>query len=420
MESNEQPIKREKSSASSSRASSRSPSHSTKVKQPREPTEKEVKILEACKWRDLETIRELATSKDGLVSDEVRRQAWPILLGCDNEHGDTKGDLTSWKELPKHEDEDQVALDVNRSFIYYPNDQTSKEIGHRKEELSDLIIEVLRRNPYLCYFQGYHDICQVLLLVLPPATRTPSVARLSALRIRDFMLPTLSPALAQLRLIPSIINTVSPALRTHLSQTQPFFALSGTLTMYAHDIQEYGDIARLFDILLARETVFSVYMFAQIVLSRSEELFETPADEPEMLHSILSKLPKPLDLESLISNTVKLFEEHPPETLPSWRSISSSSVLKTARWSDQITKQSLSDGQRYFAQQVKELQWAAKRDELLKMMWRYRRPAKAIGVAVLVGIFSYHCLPRSNVVGRRWSSIFGVFWELLGGGYNGH
>lgn len=75
MESNEQPIKEEKSSASSSRASSRSPSHSIKEKQPQEPTEKEVKILEACKWKDLEAIRELATSKDGLISDEVRRQA---------------------------------------------------------------------------------------------------------------------------------------------------------------------------------------------------------------------------------------------------------------------------------------------------------------------------------------------------------
>ncbi|QSZ34020.1 hypothetical protein DSL72_005600 [Monilinia vaccinii-corymbosi] len=420
MESNGQPIKGEGSSADSSRTSSRSPSYSTKLKEPREPTEKEVKILEACKWKDLETIRDLAISKDGLISDDVRRQAWPILLGCDSDHGDTKGNVTSWKELPKHGDEDQVALDVNRSFIYYPNGQTSKEIGHRKEELSELIIEVLRRNPYLCYFQGYHDICQVLLLVLPPPTRTPSVARLSALRIRDFMLPTLSPALAQLRLIPSIINTVSPALCTHLSQTQPFFALSGTLTMYAHDIQEYGDIARLFDVLLAREAVFSVYMFAQIVLSRSEELFETPADEPEMLHSILSKLPKPLDLESLISNTVKLFREHPPETLPSWRAISSSSVLKTARWSDQITKQSLSDGQKYFAQQVKELQWAAKREEILKTMWKYRRPAKAIGVAVLVGILSYYCLPRSNLAGRRWTSIFGALWEYMGGDLDGH
>lgn len=26
-----------------------------------------------------------------------------------------------WKELPRHRDEDQVQLDVNRSFVHYPS-----------------------------------------------------------------------------------------------------------------------------------------------------------------------------------------------------------------------------------------------------------------------------------------------------------
>jgi hypothetical protein len=32
-------------------------------------------ILEACKWKDIEGLRTLATSEGGLVSDDVRRQA---------------------------------------------------------------------------------------------------------------------------------------------------------------------------------------------------------------------------------------------------------------------------------------------------------------------------------------------------------
>lgn len=78
------------------------------------------------------------------------------------------------------------------------------------------------------------------------------------------MLPTLSPALAHLRLLPNLLYAVDRPLCHHLSQTQPFFALAATLTLYAHEIQEYGDIARLFDVLLAREAVFSVYLFAQV------------------------------------------------------------------------------------------------------------------------------------------------------------
>lgn len=218
------------------------------------------------------------------------------------------------------------------------------------------------------------------------------------------MLPTLAPALAQLRLIPGIIRTVSPKLYQHLSDTQPFFALSGTLTMYAHDIQEYGDIARLFDVFLARESIFSVYMFAQIVLNRSEELFDTPADEPEMLHSILSKLPKPLNIERLISDTTNLLEQHPPESLPLWSTISQSSVLRTARSPEQVAKQSLQDGQIYFEKQVKELQWAERREKVMKQLWKNKNPAIIIGVGVLVGLLSYHM--------RKSPSIYHLVSEL--------
>jgi len=36
---------------------------------------KTVRILEACKWNDIEALRILATTEDGLVADELRRQA---------------------------------------------------------------------------------------------------------------------------------------------------------------------------------------------------------------------------------------------------------------------------------------------------------------------------------------------------------
>lgn len=93
----------------------------------------------------------------------------------------------------------------------------------------------------------------------------PIVERLSVLRIRDFMLPTLTASLSHLSLLPAILAAADPQLYAHLNQTAPFtFALSATLTLYAHDIQEYGDIARLFDFLLANEAVISIYLFAQV------------------------------------------------------------------------------------------------------------------------------------------------------------
>jgi hypothetical protein len=221
------------------------------------------------------------------------------------------------------------------------------------------------------------------------------------------MLPTLAPSLAQLRLIPSIIQAVDSKLYNHLPLTQPFFAIPGILTMYAHDIQEYGDISRIFDVLLAREAVFSVYMFAQIVLQRANELFEIPSDEPEMLHSVLSKLPKPLKLEQLIADTIKLFEKYPPESLQTWGRISTSSALKTARWPEQTRTQTLEDGKRYFEKQVVELRRAEQREKALKVLWKYRKPVRTVVLAVTIGLLSVWLRKSTGP-----SGVFGAFWRL--------
>ena len=244
---------------------------------------------------------------------------------------------------------------------------------------------------------------QVFLLVLGVRQTAEAIAHLSLLRIRDFMLPTMNPSLAHLRLIPSILYSVDPKLCQHLSQTQPFFALAATLTLYAHDIQEYGDISRLFDFLLAHGAVVSVYFFAVIVLSRREELFEIPADEPEMLHSILSKLPKPLDLEALISRTMKLVTDHPPEKLPfrAWSSISCFSVLKTTR--GPIRSQTLEDGHELLVHQMLQMRREELRQGAVSTLWKHRRTAGGVGVAVFVGVLSF------------WLRRFGWHWLPITG-----
>ena len=271
---------------------------------------------------------------------------------------------------------------------YLSIDESDQQLSFRKNDLSSLITQVLREHPMLSYFQGFHDIVQVFLLVLGPDQAAEAVSHLSLLRIRDFMLPSLSPSMAHLHLLPTILYVADAKLYHHLSQTQPFFALAATITLYAHDIQEYGQIARLFDFLIAQPTVMSIYLFVVIILSRHAELFEIPADEPEMLHSILSKLPKPLELEDLISKAVSLFDTHPPETLPfrAWRRISYCSVLKTTL--ERRIDQSLQDGERFFDLQVIELRRQELLTHLMTRLIKYKRPLSGVLVAVAVGLIA--------------------------------
>lgn len=244
------------------------------------------------------------------------------------------------------------------------------------------------------------------------------MARLSALRIRDFMLPNLSAAIAQLRLIPEILRAADPALAAHLPQADPFFALSGTITMYAHDVQSLGEITRLFDVLLAAEPVFSVYVFAQIVIGRRDELFAFPSGEPEILHSVLSKLPQPLGADALVVAARALLASHPPESLPSWRrGVSAHSVLKTARSARDCAGQSLSVGEYFFGQQMIELRREERRQKVLKALWRYRKPARAVGVAVAFGVLAYW-IRRSALSGgvaagpvRYMTALVSAWWQ---------
>ncbi|PYH41403.1 TBC domain-containing protein [Aspergillus saccharolyticus JOP 1030-1] len=364
-------------------------------------TEKADAIRRACDLRDFDALVSYATSEGGFLNDDVRRVAWPILLQCDRR--ESIHDFTSWEDLPPHADEEQIQLDVNRSFVYYP-ECSDEELLTKKDELSRLIKQVLRKYPMLCYFQGYHDIVQVLLLVLGGHEAASAVAQISLLRIRDYMLPTLSPALKHLHLLPAIIEKADSSLRQHLAGIQPFFALAATLTLYAHDIQEYSDIARLFDFLLAEEPVVPVYLFAAIILSRKKELLEISLEEPEMLHFTLSKLPNPLDLDGLINSTVQLFRDYPPESLPfgAWKQIPSCSALKTSRGI--VPTHSKDEALKCFGQQLRQLRYEESKEKAITFLWHNRRTIGSVAVTVLIGVMSTY-IRRKGLDSTIWSYL---------------
>lgn len=256
----------------------------------------------------------------------------------------------------------------------------------------------------LCYFQGYHDIAQVLLLVLQPDRAAPALARVSLLRIRDYMLPKLSPVLKQLQLLPAIVQAADTELATHLSKIPPHYALSATLTLFAHDIEDSRAIARLFDFLLAHEPVMCIYLLASTIVTRRAELLEVAADDPEMLLFRLSKLTQPLDLEKSILHARHTLQSHPPERLQGaiWWRLSSSSVLKTSR--SLKSRQSLRDGERLFQHQARQMKREETMQRALLFVSQTKGPILTIATAVLIGAFSIW-LRRSGQDKVIWTQL---------------
>lgn len=113
-----------------------------------------------------------------------------------------------------------------------------------------------------------------------------------------------------------------------------------------------------------------------------------------MLHSVLSKLPKPLDLQGLIHRTSILFADYPPQRLPgrAWASISSHSVLKTTRDPRQLASQTLQDGESMFTKQDLEIRRSEARKIQLayvrQISIRYRRPAAYAGAAIVAALLA--------------------------------
>ena len=139
----------------------------------------------------------------------------------------------------------------------------------------------------------------------------------------------------------------------------------------------------------------------QIILARKKELLEIPIDEPEMLHFTLSKLPQPLDIEYLVSETVVLFDQYPPEKLGSgaWRKISPYSVLKTTRDPVKLANQTMKDGELYLDKQAAQI----RREQVMrrvttpvkKFLVRSRGPLGFTTIAVAIAVLSW-CLGRNN------------------------
>lgn len=275
----------------------------------------------------------------------------------------------------------------------------------RKTTLYNLIVKVLRVNSMLHYFQGYHDIAQVFLLVLGEQTAFTAVSRVSLLRIRDYMLSSLGPSTRHLQLIPAILKCTDPVLAQHLSETPPYFALSSVLTLYAHEIQRYADIARLYDFILAHEPVMTVYLFVALIVYRRTELLEI--EDQDMLLFILSKLPQPLDLQALVDKSLEIFKAHPPETLPgrAWRDISSSSVLKTSRHN--LQTQTLDQARALFRLQSQQLTREELAARVMKQVNKNRRSIISFGATVLVGVLSYY-LRKSGNDRVLWTT----FWHV--------
>lgn len=257
--------------------------------------------------------QEFAKSEYGLVSDDLRRQVWPRLVGIDPNSVDPAPNL---EDLKSHREYNQVILDVNRSLKRFPPGIPYEQRIALQDQLTVLILRVIIKYPHLRYYQGYHDVAITFLLVVGEEVAFHVMEILSTNHLVECMQETMEPTQHRLMYLYPIIRRESAKLCDYLlrSSVGTLFALPWYLTWFGHSLNSYRSVVRLYDYFLASPFLMPLYVTVTIVLYREDDIFKEDCDMAS-LHCLLSQLPEDLPFEYLLPQAAKLYEKHPPDEI---------------------------------------------------------------------------------------------------------
>lgn len=263
----------------------------------------------------MSTLRKCCLTENGLVSKELRAKVWPLLLHIDVSKLPKK---PKREQVRQHSEFSQVKLDVDRCVSRLPKGMPPDQQNILQENLIDLILHILSRNSELHYYQGYHDIVITILQVCGLKLAIPVAEKLTMYNLKDFMQKTMDSTKHVLNLIFPIIDAIDPELYVFLKQSEvgSYFALSWLITWYGHVMKDLKRTSRIYDFFIASHPVMPMYLAAEIVSYRREEILSTDCDMPSV-HHVLTSLASRQSLpdDDLIQNAVMVFCENPPREL---------------------------------------------------------------------------------------------------------
>lgn len=286
------------------------------------------------KDRNLKTLSTLGMSNFGFVTTPLRRECWYSLLSKQlrvSQH-DTHDIKYCNRE---HKDENQVHLDVMRSFSNVNDDRRKDDL---RKLLEHIIVKLLRKYPKLNYYQGYHDVVSVFVIIFiegydyldeeeflslsgittkgdDPHLNDPSddkanglssvstdlyecevsskkkvdegklfksVEAFTLLYLRDFMMDSLDFPIDQLRLIPEFIRKNDKRFykKLNLDKIEPFFAISSILTVFSHELKPSENesdslIFQIFDFVISSQSMtVPLVMYSNLIMENQEKILK--------------------------------------------------------------------------------------------------------------------------------------------------
>lgn len=263
-------------------------------------------------------LRTAALDRRGLICDDVRRLVWPKIGGVSVYETSPRPAV---EDIENHPYYSQVVLDVKRSLKRFPPSIAEAQRIALQDKLVFMIMRVLMKNPELHYYQGYHDICVTILLVLGEEIGFLLVEKLSRTNLSVFMEKTMAHTAEVLEHIYPLIGHGSPKLRSFLEKAGIgiMFCLSWVITWFGHVLNDYDMVVRLFDLFLASHSWMPLYLSAAVVLHKENEILQLDCDMAQV-HSYLSRVvEEELPFENLITNAREMMSRYPPSKVKAER-----------------------------------------------------------------------------------------------------
>ncbi|SMN18555.1 similar to Saccharomyces cerevisiae YFL027C GYP8 GTPase-activating protein for yeast Rab family members [Maudiozyma saulgeensis] len=292
------------------------------------------KTIKELKWKvinhalisdDVPLLYDLGKSKCGFVSNEIRQRSWHKVLT--SQLALQPRTNTDDLNVP-HCDENQIELDVNRSFGYISNEEIRISM---KKILKEEIVHFFRSYPKLRYYQGYHDVVSTFLVVFCYDSKHKSIKtklshqikrRLSEciqiyslLYLRDFLMDSLDFPIDQIDIIPFLIKSKDITLyqKLQLDKIKPFFAIASILTIFSHDLKpDISDdnciIFQIFDLVICTHSMYTpLIIYSNMILAVKSNLYEEYdknlenfENETDLVHGIIQKVL----IQSMQDNTI--------------------------------------------------------------------------------------------------------------------
>ncbi|KAJ1761799.1 GTPase-activating protein gyp8 [Coemansia sp. RSA 1752] len=121
----------------------------------------------------------------------------------------------------------------------------------------------------------------------------------------------------QLQLLYVLLKAIAPNVHNLLEELQvpPFFAISWVLTWFAHDVDDFASICRIYDFLIVSPPMQVVYVAAALVKHSEREVLAMERDFA-MVHTGLTKLPQQTkEWDSVLEDSWYLKSEYPETKL---------------------------------------------------------------------------------------------------------